>query len=382
MFHQAVCEGDVTKVKFLLKYARGIQIDRPNKNGLTALQQSCLDGKLELVNFLLEKGADLSLVDSEGKTALHFAALGGDLSTVSLLVNSSCADVNAKSATGQTPLDMTDVPEIQALLSQAVVTDEIKQKNLFRSTSSSEDWDLSCYYKQNYPGSRYSISSTSTDSGVSEDYMTSSGNESSLDQRFISYHKPLKPFTDNSFYTRNEILNTEDLNAPRERYEDSYRFARKSAYTSPLRQNSFTNLSHLEEEKSTKRNTTTGDEHNYPSGTDKPPQYKRTHKPHIKDPSRRRTVTFGEIEYEGISPRGSDASQIKTFSLRRQPINIKQPLLPNLSKSPLYMQTRDNGIAKNSEIDSNLEQRKGDFLNRSCSSLRDKSPEKLLSSQV
>ena len=96
VFHQAVLDGDTTKVKFILKYGQGIRVNQPNKYGLTALQQACRDGNLALANFLLERGADLSFVDSEGRTALHLASEQGHLDIVSLLVNSACADVNAR----------------------------------------------------------------------------------------------------------------------------------------------------------------------------------------------------------------------------------------------------------------------------------------------
>ena len=338
MFHQAVCDGDVTKVKFLLKYAQGIQIDRPNKNGLTALQQSCFDGNLELVNVLLEQGADLSLVDSEGKTALHFAALGGDLETVSLLVNSSCADVNAKSVTGEKPLDVASMSDIRALLSQAMVAEEIKRKSLFRGSSTVEDWDINCYnYKQNYPGSRYSISSTSTDSGVSED-MALSGSESSCDQRFSSYQKPLKTSLDNYYNTNGEFVNTKGSTPWRERFED--RYVRKPGFSSPARSNSFTSSTTREENGEPKPSQPAGGEHSLRIAAQKAEalKFKRTHRAQTWDISRRRTVTFGEIEFEG-APRGV-ATQVntasKSSSLRRPPISSsKRPPRPSsVNKTP------------------------------------------------
>ena len=101
IFHQAVLEGDTTKVKFILKYGQGIRVNQPNKYGLTALQQACVDGNLSLANFLLERGADLKILDSEGRSALHLASEQGHLDIVSLLVNSACADVNARNSNGQ-----------------------------------------------------------------------------------------------------------------------------------------------------------------------------------------------------------------------------------------------------------------------------------------
>lgn len=378
MFHQAVFDGDVTKVKFLLKYAQGTPIDRPNKNGLTALQQSCFDGNLELVNFLLEQGADLSLVDSEGRTALHFAALGGHLETVSLLVNSSCADVNAKSVTGQTPLDMTEVSEVQAMLSQAMLAEEIKRKSLLRSNSSADELDISCYYyKQNYPGSRYSMSSTSTDSGVYED-MTSSGNESTWDQRFNYNYKPLKPFTDNGYCTGNEFNSLS-----RERYEDGYRFARKPVYTSPVKRNSFTSSSLWEEESNPKLSETAREQPFLQNSADRAEvtKFRRPHKAYTKDLSRRRTVTFGEIEYEGAPPRGGASRIMKTSSLRRQPVGSSQLLPSSLSKNLSCIRTRDERNINDAEASSPV-QHNENFFNQNSLPIREGNPDRLLSSQV
>ena len=181
VFHQAVFEGDTTKVKFILKYGQGIRVNQPNKYGLTALQQACIDGNLSLANFLLERGADLKTVDSNGRSALHLAAERGHLDVVSLLVNSACADVNARNSNGEKPVDVAKNEQIRALLSQAMLSENFKQKcSLAQGCEDS-------YGFKNVPGWRYSISSTSTDSGVSEDssYSHDSGFESRYPSRYL-----------------------------------------------------------------------------------------------------------------------------------------------------------------------------------------------------
>jgi ankyrin repeat protein len=51
-----------------------------------ALLYSCQYGRNEVVAFLLEHGADLAAHSRDGQTALHMAALGGQLETVKLLL--------------------------------------------------------------------------------------------------------------------------------------------------------------------------------------------------------------------------------------------------------------------------------------------------------
>ena len=61
-------------------------------------------GSLEVVRFLIEKGADINARDDRGETALHSAARGGSLKAVRFLVEKG-ADINARNMyTNKTPL--------------------------------------------------------------------------------------------------------------------------------------------------------------------------------------------------------------------------------------------------------------------------------------
>ena len=112
IFNQAVVEGDVAKVKFLLKYGGNqISVNEKNKFGLTPLQQSCLEGNIRLVMILLDHGADIEGKDDKGWTALHFGIIAGHCNVVSLLIE-SCADLTCVDCKGRLPIDLAQNEEV------------------------------------------------------------------------------------------------------------------------------------------------------------------------------------------------------------------------------------------------------------------------------
>lgn len=315
IFQQAVLESDVTKVKFLVKYTHGIRIDQANKNGLTALQQASLDGNLELVNFLLESGADLSLVDREGMTALHLASHAGHLEVVSLLVNSACANVNAKTDRGQKPIDVAKTDQVRALLSQVMLADNLKQR--CNVTPSDHDWDNSGYSaKLTAPGSRYSISSASTDSGVSEDFVLPSP-DTYFDTKYSSYSRTGSATSeqnpDQSQVYFNREKNEEErraISSPVSSRNKSQSFSGKHDYSTIHEASA--------EETPIRTERTLSNPHERE-------RYRRIHKLGPRDASRRKTVTFGENESRTISY--EKFPEQKSFSFRRTPIT--RPALPS-----------------------------------------------------
>lgn len=120
IFNQAVVEGDVAKVKFLLKYGGNqISVNEKNKFGLTPLQQSCLEGNIRLVMVLLDHGADIEGKDDKGWTALHFGIIAGHCSIVSLLIE-SCADLTCVDCKGRLPIDLAQNEDMLVLLATAM----------------------------------------------------------------------------------------------------------------------------------------------------------------------------------------------------------------------------------------------------------------------
>ncbi len=163
VFHQAIADGDATRVKFLINIGQQARVNQRNKKGYTALQQSCKDGRLDVTDVLLSHGANIAATDKTGRTALHLASAGGYLDIVKLLI-ASCADINAKDNEGKLAVDVAKSDEIIALL-QKISEEKQAKKSENNKKTISEDWSQNV---TSLPaGSRNSlVSNSSSDSGV------------------------------------------------------------------------------------------------------------------------------------------------------------------------------------------------------------------------
>jgi uncharacterized protein len=88
-------------VDALLKHPQ-LQLNAQNRVGETALMLAALQGRLDLVRRLLDRGASVA---QEGWTPLHYAASGPDAQVVALLLERGAA-IEARSPNGTTALMM------------------------------------------------------------------------------------------------------------------------------------------------------------------------------------------------------------------------------------------------------------------------------------
>lgn len=101
----AASEGGAEACEVLLK--GGALVNHAERlNGRTALMFAAQGNHLEAVKTLLAAKADTTKVDSEGNTALHWAAVAGGLETARLLA--SLGQKTTKNAKGQTPADLAE----------------------------------------------------------------------------------------------------------------------------------------------------------------------------------------------------------------------------------------------------------------------------------
>lgn len=73
LFHEAASGGDVVALARALMLP-GVSVDVPGHDKETPLQRACIKGHLEVVNWLLSRGANINHRNVEGASALHLAA--------------------------------------------------------------------------------------------------------------------------------------------------------------------------------------------------------------------------------------------------------------------------------------------------------------------
>lgn len=112
-FFWEVKEGNLNKVKSILEKRPDLVNFKQDSyatywvryRGWTALHIAALNGHIDVVEFLVAKGADVNAKNKSNATPLHFAALVGQKGVVEILLANG-ADIHAKDNNGKTPLDM------------------------------------------------------------------------------------------------------------------------------------------------------------------------------------------------------------------------------------------------------------------------------------
>ncbi|XP_071084799.1 uncharacterized protein [Haliotis cracherodii] len=101
-FHAACKAGDVGRVARFLSGDQG-NLNGKDGNGRTGLMMAAYQGHRNVVEFLVSKGADLTLVEKGGDTILHAACRGGDINIVKCVLSKDDVDVNCTDKSGMTP---------------------------------------------------------------------------------------------------------------------------------------------------------------------------------------------------------------------------------------------------------------------------------------
>ncbi|XP_046570089.1 poly [ADP-ribose] polymerase tankyrase-2-like isoform X2 [Haliotis rubra] len=99
--YSASRDGDLERVKRILA-AGHVDINTRGDYSQTPVMRAAWGGHRDVVEFLVGRGADVSLVDRGGYNVLHLACLGGDLEIVKLIVSLNVLDINARTNIGHT----------------------------------------------------------------------------------------------------------------------------------------------------------------------------------------------------------------------------------------------------------------------------------------
>lgn len=103
--HEAVVNGDLAGTLKMLDQGTDIESKDPG-SGASPLHYAVMKGRMEIVNLLLSRGADVNSRTRNGTTPLHTAALYARKEVAERLIEQR-ADINAVSSSGATPLTLS-----------------------------------------------------------------------------------------------------------------------------------------------------------------------------------------------------------------------------------------------------------------------------------
>ena len=102
-FHNAADKGDVSTVEDVLR--AGVPVDiGVDEADLTALMKAARFNRTDVIQLLLQNGADVNKEDGLGDTPLHYAAYGNNPEAIALLVDHG-ASINITNIMGDKPID-------------------------------------------------------------------------------------------------------------------------------------------------------------------------------------------------------------------------------------------------------------------------------------
>ncbi|KAM9253475.1 NAD-capped RNA hydrolase NUDT12 isoform 2-T3 [Dugong dugon] len=135
-FHCSAAEGDIAKLTAILSHSPSL-LNETSENGWTALMYAARNGYPEVVQLLLEKGCDRSIVNKSKQTALDIAKFWGYKHIANLLAN-------AKG--GKKPWFLTnEVEECENYFSRTLLDRKSEKRN-------NSDWLLA---KESHPATVY-----------------------------------------------------------------------------------------------------------------------------------------------------------------------------------------------------------------------------------
>jgi hypothetical protein len=110
------------------------------EHGETAMHIAAANGYVEVIEYLLDHGAKIDVVDNDFWQPIHPAACWGQDKIIEILANHG-SDLDAETADGETPSDLTEDEELQGMIQE--LKESGKQTRELRRTQSNSSRTLS-----------------------------------------------------------------------------------------------------------------------------------------------------------------------------------------------------------------------------------------------
>eukprot|EP00040_Diaphanoeca_grandis_P005922 m.35124 g.35124 ORF g.35124 m.35124 type:complete len:357 (+) comp17087_c0_seq1:238-1308(+) len=124
ILHDVIVQGDLEQVNALID--RGIDVNLSDPDGLTALHRACTENYLNIASALVNHGASVKKQDNDWWTPLHAAANAGNWRICNLLLTNG-ADPHAVNAEGDLAIDLVAEGKVEkVILAQMNFTSEEK----------------------------------------------------------------------------------------------------------------------------------------------------------------------------------------------------------------------------------------------------------------
>ncbi|OMJ65898.1 hypothetical protein SteCoe_37454 [Stentor coeruleus] len=110
--HKAAANGYVKVCEILMDYGENIDINATNNQGKTPLHLACLSNQTALAKLLVRSGANINAVDATDNTPVHYSAQVGSKDFLEWLISKG-PDLSIKNSEGKTAVEMSTRESVQ-----------------------------------------------------------------------------------------------------------------------------------------------------------------------------------------------------------------------------------------------------------------------------